>query len=77
MVGILEQSTEITIKIQKLPEDGLYLATSDELDGLFVQADNEADIYDLSRSLAQDLIAMDDNIENQGSLNINYKMCEA
>lgn len=47
----------IKLVIERLPE-GPWLATSDDVQGLVVQADNLTDLLDWSRTIAHDLIVL-------------------
>ena len=47
----------INLNIERLPE-GVWLATSDDVQGLVVQADNLTDLVAWSREIAHDLIEL-------------------
>ena len=48
----------ITIIVRQLPE-GVWLATSEDVPGLIVEADTRDEAIDLARSLALDLLELD------------------
>jgi predicted RNase H-like HicB family nuclease len=48
----------ITIIVRQLPE-GVWLATSEDVPGLIVEADTRDEAIDLARSLALDLMELD------------------
>lgn len=47
----------INLQVERLPE-GLWLATSEEVEGLTVQAENLSDLVAWSREIARDLLAL-------------------
>ena len=61
---LLDQNeTVITIRVEKLPE-GVWLATSDRLDGLIVETRSREEAIDLARNLAEDLLEDYPEIKN-------------
>jgi predicted RNase H-like HicB family nuclease len=52
----------IAIRIEKLPE-GVYLATSDEIQGLVAQGRTVAEILEIAREVARKLIARRERID--------------
>ena len=61
--GVLLMERTITIHIEKLPE-GLYLATSDEVQGLVAQGRTVTETIEIARDVAKKLI------EAQTSINL-------
>jgi hypothetical protein len=71
MPSAIDDKQKITIEIENLATDHVFLATSPELPGLIVESDTENDIYELSRALAQLLMSdMNLNVQN---VEIEYK----
>jgi predicted RNase H-like HicB family nuclease len=59
--GVLLMERTITIHIEKLPE-GLYLATSDEVQGLVAQGRTVTETIEIARDVAKKLIEAQTNI---------------
>ena len=53
----------INLSIERLPE-GVWLATSEDVQGLVVQADNLTDLVAWSREIAHDLIELQREFTN-------------
>ena len=71
MPDTLNEKQKITIEIENLSHEQIFLATSPELPGLIVESETENEIYELSRELASLLISdMNLNIQN---VEIEYK----
>lgn len=56
----------INLTIEKLPE-GPWLGTSDDVQGLVVQADNLTDLLDWARDIARDLIELQREFDGSNS----------
>jgi predicted RNase H-like HicB family nuclease len=59
--GVFLMERTITIHIEKLPE-GLYLATSDEVQGLVAQGRTVTETLEIARDVAKKLIEAQSNI---------------
>ena len=60
----------IKIKIEKLPE-GLYLATSDEIQGLVAQGRTIQETLEIARDVAKKLLELQENKINKEPDNLN------
>ena len=62
--NIREMERIVNLQIEKLPE-GVYLATSDNIQGLVVQGNSVVEIIEIARDVAKKLIFLSTQIDNK------------
>jgi predicted RNase H-like HicB family nuclease len=63
----------ITIIVRQLPE-GVWLATSEDVPGLIVEADTRDEAIDLARSLALDLLELDGQLVDRNQQHFAFAL---
>lgn len=56
----------ISIRVEWLPEEGCWLATSDDLVGLVIQEDSLEDCCRTAQTMAREMLAAYEDIEKSG-----------
>ncbi|HYD17259.1 MAG TPA: DUF1902 domain-containing protein [Patescibacteria group bacterium] len=65
----------ITITIEHLPEN-VYLATSEDLPGFTVEAEDREEIFKLSQTLALDFLKLDGEVAQDEQVSIEFEVKE-